>query len=142
MSSISSSSSNVRMDRRFDWVGPPDNVSKIRKIMLRRLDNESDLEREYRTAREQLNQWNSDFWAEHNTLFDRQKTEFVERKQNELGRLEHVSANDLSEFYREFLNNRHDAMMAYNMEWYRRNLQLIWPALKVNVVRFLRLSKK
>ncbi|CAP20566.2 Protein CBG23809 [Caenorhabditis briggsae] len=60
MSSLSSSSSNVRMDRRFDWVGPPDSVSKIRKII----------------------------------------------------------------------------------EWYRRNLQLIWPALKVNVVRFFRMARR
>ncbi|CAP20486.1 Protein CBG23705 [Caenorhabditis briggsae] len=142
MSSLSSSSSNVRMDRRFDWVGPPDSVSKIRKIMLRRVDNESELERQYRAAREELNQWNSDFWAEHNQLFDRQKSEFVEKKQKELGRLEHVSANELSEFYRDFLNDRHVAMMVYNKEWYRRNLQLIWPALKVNVVRFFRMARR
>ncbi|EFP13388.1 hypothetical protein GCK72_021596 [Caenorhabditis remanei] len=142
MQSISSSSANVRMDRRFDWVGPPDNVSKIRKIMLRRVANESELERQYRTAREELNQWNSDFWAEHNQLFDRQKSDFVEKKQKALGRLEHVSANELSEFYRDFLNDRHVAMMAYNKEWYRRNLQLIWPALKVNVIRFFRMAKK
>lgn len=110
--------------------------------MLRRVDNESELERQYRLAREELNQWNSDFWAEHNQLFDRQKSDFVERKQQELGRLEHVSANELSEFYRDFLNDRHVAMMAYNKEWYRRNLQLIWPALKVNVVRFFRMARR
>ncbi|CCM09407.1 APOPT family protein Y39B6A.34, mitochondrial [Caenorhabditis elegans] len=33
-------------------------------------------------------------------------------------------------------------MMAYNKEWYRRNLQLIWPALKVNVVRFFRMARR
>ncbi|CAI5452410.1 unnamed protein product [Caenorhabditis angaria] len=140
--SYSQSNTNVRMDRRFDWVGPPDSVSKIRKIMLRRVDNESELEKQYRIAREELNQWNSDFWANHNTLFDTQKIHYVEKRKKELGPLEHVSANDLSDFYRDFLNERHSALMSYNKEWYTRNLALIWPALKVNIVRFMRLLKR
>ncbi|VDP00991.1 unnamed protein product [Heligmosomoides polygyrus] len=69
----------VRMDRRYDWVGPPHPVSKIRPIKLRRVDNESDLERQYREAREELNRWSSSFWEKHNTLFDTKKIEFVEK---------------------------------------------------------------
>ncbi|CAD6186609.1 unnamed protein product [Caenorhabditis auriculariae] len=132
----------VRVDRRFDWVGPPDRTSKIRSILLRRVDNETALERDYREAREQLNKWNSDFWTRHNTLFDDKKSRFIEMKKAQLGPLETVSANELSRFYRDFLNERHPAMMAYNKEWYCRNLALIWPALKVNVVRFVRLLKR
>lgn len=99
----------------MDFKSNSNEFLKIPKFFrLRRLDNESPLERDYRTAREALNQWNSDFWANHNTLFERQKAEFVEKKQKQLGRLEHVSANELSEFYRDFLNQRHAAMMAYN----------------------------
>lgn len=58
--------------------------------------------------------WNSDFWTKHNTLFDTKKAAFMEQRKAELGRLENVSANDLSAFYRSFLNERHDALMSYN----------------------------
>ncbi|VDL77854.1 unnamed protein product [Nippostrongylus brasiliensis] len=114
----------VRMDRRYDWVGPPHPISKIRPIKLRRVDNETDLERQYRIAREELNRWSSSFWEKHNTLFDTKKAEFVEKRKKELGRIEQVSANDLSR------------------EWYRRNIALCWPALKVNVLRFFRMLKR
>ncbi|WKY10435.1 hypothetical protein Q1695_002641 [Nippostrongylus brasiliensis] len=132
----------VRMDRRYDWVGPPHPVSKIRPIKLRRVDNETELERQYRIAREELNRWSSSFWEKHNTLFDTKKAEFVEKRKKELGRIEQVSANDLSRFYKEFLDSRHVSLMDYNKEWYRRNIALCWPALKVNVLRFFRMLRR
>uniref|UniRef100_A0A158P6U6 COA8 family protein CG14806, mitochondrial n=1 Tax=Angiostrongylus cantonensis TaxID=6313 RepID=A0A158P6U6_ANGCA len=104
----------IRMDRRYDWVGPPHPVSKIRPIKLRRVDNESDLERQYREAREELNRWNSAFWAKHNSLFDTKKARFVEQRKKELGRIEQISANDLSVFYKQFLDSQYTSMMAYN----------------------------
>ncbi|CAI4222795.1 unnamed protein product [Auanema sp. JU1783] len=129
----------VRMDRRFDWVGPPDRTSKIRPIKLRRVDNETPLETNYREAREELNKWNSEFWANHNTIFEKKKLEFVEKRKNEISKIEHVTANDMSVFYKKFLDERHNALMEYNKQWYTRNLALIWPALKVNLVRFRRI---
>ncbi|PAV78341.1 hypothetical protein WR25_24772 [Diploscapter pachys] len=132
----------VKLDRRYDWVGPPNKLSKIREIRLRRVENETDLERKYREDREELNRWNSDFWAAHNQLFITSKSEFVSKRKQELGRLEQVSANDLSIFYKKFLDDRQAQLSAYNREWYRRNLFLIWPALKVNFIRFLRLLKR
>ncbi|VDM82200.1 unnamed protein product [Strongylus vulgaris] len=142
----------VRMDRRYDWVGPPHPVSKIRPIKLRRVDNETKLEREYREAREELNRcnavkfmgmgWSSSFWAKHNSLFDLKKAEFIEKKKKELGPLERMSANDLSVFYKKFLDSEHRNLVAYNKEWYYRNLALCWPALRVNMVRFMRLLRR
>ncbi|VDO35092.1 hypothetical protein V3C99_014179 [Haemonchus contortus] len=136
------SDDRVRMDRRYDWVGPPHPVSKIRPIKLRRVDNESDLERQYRQAREELNRWSSSFWEKHNTLFDIKKAEFIEKRKKEIGRIEQVSANDLSTFYKDFLDSEHANLIAYNKEWYHRNLALCWPALKVNMIRFMRLLKR
>ncbi|KAJ1347566.1 hypothetical protein KIN20_002656 [Parelaphostrongylus tenuis] len=139
----------VRMDRRYDWVGPPHPVSKIRPIKLRRVDNESDLERQYREAREELNRlvsflkkWSSAFWAKHNSLFDAKKAEFIDKRKKELGRIEQISANDLSVFYKEFLDSQYTSMMAYNKEWYLRNISLCWPALRVNFIRLMRLLKR
>ncbi|TKR86378.1 hypothetical protein L596_010982 [Steinernema carpocapsae] len=133
---------NVRLDSRYDWVGPPDKISKIRPFQLRRVDNETVTEKKYRLARQEMNEWNSRFWSEHNTLFERRRAGFVAERKNQLSRIEHVSANDMSEFYRSFLNERYRDLSAYNREWYRRNFSLIWPALKVNLIRFGRLLRR
>ncbi|WKY10436.1 hypothetical protein Q1695_002641 [Nippostrongylus brasiliensis] len=117
-------------------------LGPILMTMLRRVDNETELERQYRIAREELNRWSSSFWEKHNTLFDTKKAEFVEKRKKELGRIEQVSANDLSRFYKEFLDSRHVSLMDYNKEWYRRNIALCWPALKVNVLRFFRMLRR
>uniref|UniRef100_A0A1I7WJG0 General transcription factor IIF subunit 2 n=1 Tax=Heterorhabditis bacteriophora TaxID=37862 RepID=A0A1I7WJG0_HETBA len=117
-------------------------LCSILLVMLRRVDNETELERNYREAREKLNEWNSNFWAEHNQDFEIKKAKFIEKKKSELGRIDSVSAEDMSEFYRDFLNTRHTVLMTYNKEWYQRNLALIWPAIKVNLIRFMRLLRK
>uniref|UniRef100_A0A183EZ83 Glycosyltransferase family 2 protein n=1 Tax=Gongylonema pulchrum TaxID=637853 RepID=A0A183EZ83_9BILA len=55
-----------------------------------------------------------------------------------LGRLEHPSVVDLSDFYRDFLNERYNSLIAYNRQWYYRNIALFWPAFKVQLIRFRR----
>ncbi|KHN80176.1 Mitochondrial APOPT family protein [Toxocara canis] len=104
----------VRLDRRYDWVGPPDKVSRIRPIRLRRAVNETETERCYREAREALNECNLRFWAQHNTLYEQRKAEFIAKRKKEIGPLEHVSANDLSQFYTQFMDERKSQMAAYN----------------------------
>ncbi|CAG9539453.1 unnamed protein product [Cercopithifilaria johnstoni] len=133
---------DLRLDNRFDWVGPPDDISKIRPVRLRRLANETEQEKKYREAREALIQWSSQFWTHHNILFEKKKAEFVEQKKKNLGRLEHSSAVDMSEFYREFLDEQYDSLANYNREWYYRNIKLFWPAIKVQAIRFRRTLHK
>ena len=68
---------NIKLDPRYDWIGQPDTNSKIRPIRLRRVDGETEIERNYRLEREKLNQWNSNFWAQHNQIFENSKTDFM-----------------------------------------------------------------
>uniref|UniRef100_A0A915PH28 tRNA-guanine(15) transglycosylase-like domain-containing protein n=1 Tax=Setaria digitata TaxID=48799 RepID=A0A915PH28_9BILA len=105
---------DLRLDKRFDWVGPPDDISKIRPLRLRRLADETDQERKYREEREALNQWSSRFWAHHNILYEKKKAEFIEQRKKNLGRLEHSSTIDMSEFYKNFLDERYDSFTNYN----------------------------
>uniref|UniRef100_A0A0N4ZRJ0 Apoptogenic protein 1, mitochondrial n=1 Tax=Parastrongyloides trichosuri TaxID=131310 RepID=A0A0N4ZRJ0_PARTI len=134
--------SRVRLDKRFDWVGPPNRISKIRPIKLRIVENETNIEKNYRIAREQLNMWNSKFWENHNLEFERQRDEFIKNRKNELGKLGNVTANDMSTFYKKFLNDEYAALSHYNKTWYMRNFQLLWPAFKVNMIRFFRLISR
>ncbi|VIO98604.1 Uncharacterized protein BM_BM6467 [Brugia malayi] len=133
---------DLRLDKRFDWVGPPDDISKIRPVRLRRLSNETEQERKYREAREALIQWSSQFWTHHNILFEKKKAEFVEQRKKNLGRLEHSNALDMSEFYKQFLDEQYNNLTNYNREWYYRNIKLFWPAFKVQLIRFRRTLHK
>ncbi|EJW73428.1 hypothetical protein WUBG_15665, partial [Wuchereria bancrofti] len=112
------------------------------KTRLRRLSNETEQERKYREAREALIQWSSQFWTHHNILFEKKKAEFVEQRKKNLGRLEHSNALDMSEFYKEFLDQQYNNLTNYNREWYYRNVKLFWPAFKVQLIRFRRTLHK
>lgn len=65
------------------------------------------------------------------------RARWLQRK-SEIGKLNQVSAEEMSCFYRDFLNQRRLELARYNSEWYRRNFSLIWPALKVNLIRLRR----
>jgi hypothetical protein len=67
----------VKLDPRYDWLGPPDVDSKIRPIQLRQVVGETEIERNYRLDREKLNRFNSDFWSQHNRLFEKSKADFM-----------------------------------------------------------------
>ncbi|KAE9552112.1 hypothetical protein FO519_004692 [Halicephalobus sp. NKZ332] len=116
----------------LNWIGD----------MTGRVDNETKEEADYRNAREELTEWNSTFWTAHNQLFEKKKSEFIKMKKQKLGKLEQVSPADMSVFYREFLNERAEEFRKYNNEWYRRNFSLIFPAMKINWIRFCRLLKR
>ncbi|VDN07060.1 unnamed protein product [Thelazia callipaeda] len=107
-------------------------------LRLRHLADESKEEQKYREAREALNEWSSQFWANHNALFERKRAEFVKQKKQKLGRLEHSSAVDMSEFYKDFLDRQYGKLTSFNREWYYRNISLFWPAFKVQMIRFRR----
>ncbi|KAI6189868.1 COA8 family protein Y39B6A.34, mitochondrial [Aphelenchoides bicaudatus] len=132
----------VKLDARYDWLGPPDQDSKIRPIQLRQVANETNIERSYRLEREKLNRFNSTFWAEHNRLFEKSKASFIEEYKKKHGALSQIDPNKMSEFYTSFLSTRKTALAQYNRDWYRGNAKLIWPAIKVNVLRFLRLFRR
>uniref|UniRef100_A0AC35THX4 Apoptogenic protein 1, mitochondrial n=1 Tax=Rhabditophanes sp. KR3021 TaxID=114890 RepID=A0AC35THX4_9BILA len=137
-----SDGSKVRLDKRFNWVGPPNRLSKIRPIKLKVPENETELERSYTKSREQLNEWNSKFWETHNLHFEERRNDFIKKRRKEIGKLNDVTSSDMSIFYKKFLNQEYLNLKQYNQTWYIKNLQLIWPALKVNVIRFGRFFRK
>ncbi|KAI6241949.1 hypothetical protein M3Y99_00270900 [Aphelenchoides fujianensis] len=106
---------NVRLDSRYDWVGPADEVSRIRPLKFRRSNVVSEVERNYLRDREELNQ-----------------------QKAKLGIMDQIQPKDWSEFYRNFLNENQRSLAAYNTEWYKRNAALIWPQIRVTFIRLLR----
>lgn len=52
-----------------DMVGPPDPVSNLRRIVFKQPNNETKLEKKYREMRTEVQEWNQDFWTQHNSRF-------------------------------------------------------------------------
>lgn len=47
-----------------------------------------------------------------------------------------LTADDLSEFYRAFLDQNREKHLKYNVEWHMKNMGLLWPGIKANLSRF------
>lgn len=52
-----------------DMIGPPDPVSNLRKIIFKKPKDETNLERKYRILRNEVQEWNQNFWTQHNSRF-------------------------------------------------------------------------
>ncbi|XP_044753825.1 COA8 family protein CG14806, mitochondrial [Coccinella septempunctata] len=120
-----------------DLIGPPDPVSNLRPVIRRRCATETKLQEQLRFMQDATHQWNQNFWATHNTKFLREKQKFIDNHQilGEEKRL--LSAEEMSEFYKKFLDEHWKTHIEYNFSWYKKNFSLLFLALRVNVEKFL-----
>ncbi|XP_071080363.1 COA8 family protein CBG23705, mitochondrial-like [Haliotis cracherodii] len=133
-----------------DWVGPPDSVSNIRPVKYFIPPDETLLEKRYRERRQEVWKWNQEFWEEHNKLFVQKKKKYVQSTladkrasyKGEGDPPQTLSADEMSVFYKRFLNDNYKSHIWYNKEWYKKNISLLWPALQVNVSRFMKKLKR
>ncbi|CAB3366385.1 Hypothetical predicted protein [Cloeon dipterum] len=125
-----------------DMVGPPDKVSNIRPIRFHIPANESPVEKEYRLTRQEVLQWNQDFWSNHNTKFLKERNEFIENEQRKKCNNDPLSADEMSVFYKQFLDNNWQVHVKYNAEWYKKNIGLMLQSFKILVLKsFGRLNR-
>lgn len=54
------------------------------------------------------------------------------------GNNEPLTADDLSDFYRRFLDDNWEKHYRYNIEWHKKNLKLLWPGIKANMSKLKR----
>jgi hypothetical protein len=57
-------------------------------------------------------------------------TKFMEKRGTSSN--EPLTADDLSEFYSQFLNENREKHFRYNIEWHKKNIKLLWPGIKAN----------
>ncbi|XP_022311117.2 cytochrome c oxidase assembly factor 8-like [Crassostrea virginica] len=122
--------------KKFDLIGPADKKSNLRPVVFHVPHNETSLQCRYRQMRKETHEWNQAFWADHNEKFFKEKEDFVKRKLKEKqlsveGPEARLSADELSEFYKEFLDKNFVLHANYNREWYKKNLRLLYPAFQV-----------
>ncbi|KAL0893526.1 hypothetical protein ABMA27_013722 [Loxostege sticticalis] len=121
-----------------DMVGPPDPVSNLRKIIFREPPNETALEKQYRELRTEVQSWNHKFWTQHNSRFFQEREEYLKKNLPE-GK-QNLTADEMSVFYKAFLDKNWKAHIAYNKEWYKKNITLLGLALQIKIRKLFRLK--
>ncbi|XP_076393155.1 cytochrome c oxidase assembly factor 8 isoform X2 [Megachile rotundata] len=111
-------STNLKAPTHSDIIGPPDPVSNLRPIIYAKPKNESNLEKKYREAREDTQLWNENFWRKHNMSFIQERKQFQEDLKAQ-GKLS-ITADDMSIFYKEFLDKNWKTHLHYNIACFRR----------------------
>lgn len=124
-----------------DCIGPADPISRMRPIHFHVPPNETPLQAAYRTARDDTQGWNQTYWLHHNASFEKEKQAFISSKLTEkykdsdlLGDSQqraNLTAEEMAEFYKHFLDSNYERHMQYNKDWYSRCLVNLRLALKV-----------
>ncbi|CAG5131405.1 unnamed protein product [Candidula unifasciata] len=127
-----------------DAIGPPDSISNIRPIQFYVPPDETHTEKDFRLQRQEVLEWNKQFWTDHNSRFFQEKEEYVQAHQakDSEGNIQKLSPEEMSVFYKTFLNKNWHSHLNYNKEWYKKNVSLLWPAFKVLIIRLTRKMKK
>ncbi|KAK3591287.1 hypothetical protein CHS0354_004336 [Potamilus streckersoni] len=142
---LSTTSTEARENHsKYDWIGPPDPVSNIRRVHFRVSENEAPYERRLREERAKVQEWSHQFWKKHNTSFVQLKGEFIKQKlAKKSASRETTMANititpdEMSEFYKKFLDDNYEVHKNYNWEWYKKNISLTWLTLKANLLNII-----
>lgn len=121
--------SNLESRKDTDVIGPPDPVSNLRPIVFAKAESENSLEKEYRQAREDTQTWNQTFWTKHNTSFTEERKKFQETLKGQ-GKT-YLTADDMSVFYKRFLDKNWHTHFNYNVAWYKRNIRILLLELRV-----------
>ncbi|XP_047527763.1 COA8 family protein CG14806, mitochondrial [Vanessa atalanta] len=119
-----------------DMIGPPDPVSNLRKIIFKKPDNETYLEERYRKLRMEVQEWNHNFWAQHNSRFFEERDLYLKNNLPE-GKA-NLTADEMSVFYKAFLDKNWKTHLTYNKEWYKKNLTLLSLAIQVRITKLFR----
>ncbi|XP_070105245.1 cytochrome c oxidase assembly factor 8 isoform X2 [Equus przewalskii] len=109
----------------YDWIGPPDKCSNLRPVHFYIPENESPLEQKLRELRQETQEWNQQFWANQNLTFRKEKEEFIHSRlkakglglRAESGQKATLNAEEMADFYKEFLSKNFQKHMYYNSTW-------------------------
>lgn len=119
-----------------DIYGPPHSISNIPHIKFAVADNETVKEKKYREFKEDLATWHQQFWLKHNENFNKSKKAYLNKMVNPNTIIdEKQHADDLSIFYKYFLDKNLRTHMNYQREWYKKVFKALWYGLQVDIER-------
>ncbi|XP_063975319.1 cytochrome c oxidase assembly factor 8 [Diachasmimorpha longicaudata] len=114
-----------------DMIGPANPVSNLRPIIFAQPSTETDIEKKFRETREATQEWNHKFWSAHNARFIAERKEFQNQLKAE-GK-ESVTADEMSVFYKKFLDSNWETHVKYNYLWYKQNIKILYLEVRVRL---------
>jgi hypothetical protein len=118
-------------------VGPPDPDSNLCTIKLKPARNKAELK--LQSLQLKVHDFNHNFWKEHNQQFQKAKSLYISQKLSESDMTrDKLTVDELSDFYKKFLNENYVNHKNYLKEWSILNFRLTWEMLKYNVINILR----
>jgi len=124
-----------------DLIGPPRPASNLRPVKFAVREGESPLEARLRTLRQETQKLNQDWWTQHNREFKQGRENFIknilETKYPNEPDKSTLSADEMSQFYREFMNQQWKSHVEYNKEWQKRNWSIIFLSARVKLEKLL-----
>ncbi|CAH0718727.1 unnamed protein product, partial [Brenthis ino] len=119
-------------------IGPPDPVSNLRKIIFKEPKNETNLEKKYRKLRHEVQEWNQNFWTQHNSRFFKERKAYLKKNLPE-GKT-NLTADEMSVFYKAFLDKNWKTHLSYNKEWYMKNFTLLTLAIQIKIKKIFKIK--
>lgn len=116
-------------------VSKPQLLSRLRYVEVIKRQDETRDERAYRLHYEELQKWNNHYWAENNELFNKSKADYIKRNFGNIDEQEALSHDQLSDFYRDFLEENRDRHVEYNRIWYGNHLSLLSNSINAKLSR-------
>ncbi|KAF9954334.1 hypothetical protein BGZ72_004680 [Mortierella alpina] len=113
-------------------VGNPHPVSNLRPVKYPVPAHESPEDRIFRERRERVDAFNQNFWVNNNNMFNKAKAEYEDKIRAQNGD-QPVTTEELSVFYKDFLDKAYERQMNYNRQWWVENMSLLLPAAKAAV---------
>jgi hypothetical protein len=93
-------------------------------------------ELEFWTCLQRTQTWHHEFWSLNNAQFAREKDDFIQAFASKHSRT--PTSEDLSLFYKSYLNENHQRHLEYYKQWWLRNLHLLRLGLKAEVLSLAR----
>ncbi|GAB0095345.1 COA8 family protein CG14806, mitochondrial [Sergentomyia squamirostris] len=123
-----------------DFVGPPDKISNLRLVVRHIPKNETPLQQRLRLRQIEIEEYNQKFWSNHNTRFFAERDEFIAAHKSHPE--DSLSADQMSVFYKAFLDKNWKIHFYYNISWYIKNISLMILAFRVELARMGRIVRK
>ncbi|CAM0135815.1 hypothetical protein VKS41_001749 [Umbelopsis sp. WA50703] len=121
-----------------DMIGTPDPVSNLRPVRYFVSVDETPEDKEWRLHRQRVDDFNESFWSANNALFVNAQADFEDEVR---ARGEKVTAEALSVFYKDFLDKAYERQMAYNKQWWKENIGMLYPGAKAAIRQLTRKRK-
>ncbi|KAK6636475.1 hypothetical protein RUM43_010136 [Polyplax serrata] len=133
-----SQSQNVKK-KQANLIGKADPESNLHPIKYAIPENETELEKNLRKRLEELQDWNQSFWSKHNKSYAEGKRSFEAELLKKKGPKDQtITADEMSVFYKEFLDRNWKNHINYLLKWYQQNFYTTFLHFRVILQNFLR----